>query len=54
MANYTWEQIENAVGVPIVLITFRHPVTKVVHEVTIEMLPDAAKQFILNWINQRL
>jgi len=54
MANFTWDQIHDAVGNPIVLLEFRKPGTKQMIEITIESLPVAAQAAILTFINNHI
>lgn len=54
MANYTWAQIEDFAGTPIIIFTFWNPNTKKLVEITIESLPPAAQTAVLQFINNHL
>lgn len=54
MANLTWDQIRDAVGTPIILLTFWNPRTKKVVEVTIEQLSPTIQATILTFINNHI
>lgn len=54
MSNLTWAQIEDFAGAPIVLLQFVNPITHRVVELTVEGLPQAAQDALLQWINNHL
>jgi len=54
MANLTLDQLHDAVGSPIVLLSFWNPSTKKIVEVTIESLSPTAQAAVLQFINNHL
>lgn len=54
MANFTLQQLEDILGVPIVLFSAYDPRVKKMVEVTIESLPPTAQAAVIQFINNHL
>jgi len=54
VANFTLQQLEDFLGVPIVLFSFWNSNQKKVIEITLEGLPQTAQQAVITFINNHV